>query len=248
MTLAYDGAPFAGFARQPGQLTVQGSLEQALATLFHREVLTTCAGRTDAGVHGVGQVVSFDLELSELASRSLSSLTRSCNALTADGIVVRRADLHPFGFSARFDAKSRTYRYFIATSPTPPVFLSRFAWHVPAPLDVSAMARAADLLLGERDFKSFCRAASAKDAPTRRNLQSIRFATDELFGEKVLITTLTASGFLHGMVRALMGTLVLVGRGKRPPEWVVEVLEARDRRSAGENAPAHGLFLWEVRY
>lgn len=248
LKVAYDGAPFSGFARQPGQSTVQGALESALATLFSREVATTCAGRTDAGVHAVGQVVSFPAPLGELASRPLSTLVRSINALTPDEIVVRSADLHPSEFSARFDARSRTYRYLIATATTPPVFLSRFAWHQPGSLDMAAMRKAVDPLIGEHDFTSFCRAASAKGAPCCRDLQMISFSNAEMLGEELLTITVTASSFLHGMVRALVGTLVQVGRGKRPPEWTAEVLAARDRRAAGENAPAHGLFLWEVRY
>ena len=148
-TVAYDGAPFAGFAKQPGQLTVQGELEQALSLLFRRPVDVVCAGRTDAGVH---------------------------------------------------------------------------------------------------DFKSFCLAASAVGKPTCRNVEEISIASEEILGEPHRVITVRGNAFLHSMVRTIVGTLVMVGRGQRDPDWVAEVLAARDRQAAGENAPARGLIFWSVGY
>ena len=127
-TVAYDGASFSGFAKQPGQLTVQGELEQALDLLFRRPVGVVCAGRTDAGVHARGQVVSFDIDECELRGRTPYNLRRSLNALTCEGIVVRAVEERPRGFSARFDAQWREYKYFLATGDTPPVFTDRTAW------------------------------------------------------------------------------------------------------------------------
>ena len=129
-TVAYDGAPFAGFAKQPGQLTVQGELERALSLLFRRPVDVVCAGRTDAGVHARGQVVSFDIDACELRDRTPYNLRRSLNALTCEGIVVRAVEERPRGFSARFDAQWREYKYFLATGDTPPVFTDRTAWYL----------------------------------------------------------------------------------------------------------------------
>lgn len=248
MTVSYKGAAFCGFARQPGQLTVQGELDAALALLFRREVPTTCAGRTDAGVHARGQVVSFDVGEGELRGRTPHSLRRSLNALTHDDIVVRSVDERLRGFSARFDAVSREYRYHICTDEVPPVFMRDFAWHMPHELDVSAMERAAGYLVGEHDFKSFCMAASAIGKPTCRNVSEISFSRECVMGEDVLVIKVVGNAFLHSMVRTIVGTLVMVGRHQRSPEWVREVLAARDRTAAGENAPACGLVFWRVSY
>lgn len=247
-TVAYDGAPFAGFAKQPGQRTVQGELEEALALLFRRPVDVVCAGRTDAGVHARGQVVSFEVDGDELRGRSLHNLRRSLNALTGEGIVVRSVDERPRGFSARFDAQWREYRYFLATGDTPPVFTERTAWYVGPNLDIAAMERGAAHLIGEHDFKSFCMAASAVGRPTCRHVSEISIAAEEIMGEPHRVITVRGNAFLHSMVRTIVGTLVMVGRGQRTPDWVADVLAARDRQAAGENAPAKGLVFWSVAY
>ncbi len=247
-TVSYNGAPFSGFARQPGQLTVQGELEHALQLLFRREVETVCAGRTDAGVHALGQVVSFEAEESELDGRSPSSIVRSMNALTHDNISVLEMVERREGFSARFDAVSREYRYFICTRETAPVFMDCFSWHLPHKLNVEAMREASQYLLGEHDFKSFCLAVSAVGKPTCRNVQEISFFEETIMDEPMLVIKVIGNAFLHSMVRTIVGTLVMVGHGKRSPEWVKEVLEALDRKAAGENAPAKGLVFWHVDY
>ena len=257
MKVAYRGAVFAGFARQPDQLTVQGELEHALQTVLRRPVETTCAGRTDAGVHARGQVVSFDItedELRELDERDagsgrvrFASLRRSLNAITHEDITVREAWQAADGFSARFDATAREYRYFLATDEVPPVFMRDFSWHV-GPVDVDAMHRASRCLIGEQDFKSFCRASSAIDKPTCRNLMEVSFEHQDVAGEGMLVVRVVGSSFLHSMVRTIVGTLVDVGRGRRPESWVAEALAACDRTAAGECAPAQGLVFWEVSY
>lgn len=246
--LAYDGAPFAGFARQPGQCTVQGELEHALRLIFRREVETVCAGRTDTGVHALGQVVSFQLESGEMEARGQRAFLRSMNALTHEGIAVRAVSERPAGFSARFDAKAREYRYFICQQEAPPVFTAATSWHIAQPLDVPAMQRAAAHLIGERDFKSFCLAASAEGKPTCRNVREISFSEERIMGERMLVVKVIGNAFLHSMVRALVGSFALVGRGKREPDWMAEVLAACDRCAAGENAPGRGLVLWHVEY
>lgn len=260
LKVAYRGAAFSGFARQPEQLTVQGELERALEMLLRRPVETTCAGRTDAGVHARGQVVSFDVLESELREQDardagrrerFASFRRSLNAITHDDIAVRAVWQAAPGFSARFDATAREYRYFLATGAVPPVFMRDFSWHVPGAaegLDVEAMERASRCLIGERDFKSFCRASSAEGKPTCRNLMEVSFSSDELFGEELLVMRVVGSSFLHSMVRTIVGTLVDVGRHRRPEEWVAEALAACDRTAAGECAPACGLVFWDVRY
>ncbi len=248
LTVSYNGAPFSGFARQPGQLTVQGDIEQALALLFRRPIETTCAGRTDAGVHALGQVMSFDVDDRDLRGRSLPSLRRSLNALTHDAITVREVEPKPLGFSARFDAQAREYHYYLCVDSTSPIFMKDFSWFVPGGLDVLAMEAGARHLIGEHDFKSFCLAASAEGKPTHRNVREISFHPETIMGENILAIKVVGNAFLHSMVRTIVGTLVMVGKGQRDPQWVQDVLRARDRQAAGENAPAQGLVFWRVLY
>lgn len=247
LIVAYNGSSFSGFAKQPGQSTVQGEIEHALSLIFRRDVSTICAGRTDSGVHAVGQVVSFDVECAELEQRSEVNLLRSLNALTAEGITIKQMDRKPFGFSARFDAKARRYRYFFSTSVTPPMFMNDFSWHI-GPLDVEAMQAGADYLIGEHDFKSFCLAKSAIDKPTCRYIAEISFEKMNVFEDEILAMSIEGNAFLHSMVRTIAGSLVAIGKGKRASSWMSEVLNAQDRRAAGECAPAKGLVFWEVAY
>lgn len=252
LIVAYDGAPFAGFAFQDGLDTVQGELEQALSMLFSRPANTACAGRTDTGVHARGQVVSLPLTSEEALSldpRSLGRLLRSLNSLTCHGISVRELLLKPARFSARFDAVSREYRYRIVTGPVPPLFLEPWAWWIKgSPLDAEAMREAAAPLIGEHDFKSFCVARSAEGRPTSRYLMSVDVTEEEVLGEHCLTIRVVGNAFLHSMVRTLVGTLVEVGTGRRSPAWMAEVLSARSRCAAGPTAPARGLTFWSVSY
>ena len=248
LTVSYNGAPFSGFARQPGQLTVQGELEQALSLVFRRPMEVVCSGRTDAGVHALGQVVSFDVANDELEGRNLYSLRRSLNALTHEDITVREVEERQPGFSARFDAQWREYHYHVCLDDVPPLFMRDFSWYVHGQLDIDAMREAAAHLVGEHDFKSFCMAASAVGKPTCRNVHEISLSREMIMGEGILAIKVVGNAFLHSMVRTIVGTLVMVGRGQRKPEWVREVLEARNRTAAGENAPAAGLVFWRVQY
>ena len=248
LTVSYNGAPFSGFARQPGQLTVQGELEQALSLVFRRPMEVVCSGRTDAGVHALGQVVSFDVANDELEGRNLYSLRRSLNALTHEDITVREVEERQPGFSARFDAQWREYHYHVCLDEVPPLFMRDFSWYVHGQLDIDAMREAAAYLVGEHDFKSFCMAASAVGKPTCRNVHEISLSREMIMGEDILTIKVVGNAFLHSMVRTIVGTLVMVGRGQRKPEWVREVLEARNRTAAGENAPAAGLVFWRVQY
>lgn len=248
LTVSYNGAPFSGFARQPGQLTVQGELEQALSLIFRRPMEVVCSGRTDAGVHALGQVVSFDVTNDELEGRNLYSLRRSLNALTHEDITVREVEERQPGFSARFDAQWREYHYHVCLDEVPPLFMRDFSWYVHGQLDIDAMREAAAYLVGEHDFKSFCMAASAVGKPTCRNVHEISLSREMIMGEDILTIKVVGNAFLHSMVRTIVGTLVMVGRGQRKPEWVREVLEARNRTAAGENAPAAGLVFWRVQY
>ena len=245
LTVAYDGSGFAGFARQPNQTTVQGRLESALAVALRRDVETVGAGRTDAGVHALGQVVSFEAEESEV---ECSVLLRSLNALVGEGIVVTGIHRMPTDFSARHSALAREYRYRIATGAVPPLFVAPYSWWVREPLDLDAMREAAAMLIGEHDFTSFCVAASAVGKPTSRRLEEIVLEAETALGEDLLVIRVTGNAFLHSMVRVIAGSLVEVGAGRRPPSWMGEALAARDRAAAGPTAPASGLTLWRVVY
>lgn len=256
MTLAYNGEPFAGFARQVEShvKTIQGELEQALSLLYRREVRTTCAGRTDAGVHARGQVVSFDLSEEEFAAKSLRSLQRSMNALVDDAISISDALEKPAGFSARFDAQWREYHYHICTQSARPVLIAPLVWHLGGvSLDIAAMNQAASRLVGEHDFKSFCMAASAHvieadGRSTCRNVMACDVYEEALVGTPVITVRVVGNAFLHSMVRTMVGTLVEVGRGKHDASWIDDVLHARNRSAAGQNAPAAGLTFWRVGY
>ncbi|MCL2680254.1 MAG: tRNA pseudouridine(38-40) synthase TruA [Coriobacteriia bacterium] len=256
LTLAYKGAGFSGFARQndPAVRTIQEELEQALAVALRLDTppQTVCAGRTDAGVHAAAQVVSFDLPLL-LDTRQCNQLLRSLNALTCAEISIAGLRRAAPGFSARFDALSRSYCYRIFNQVQPPIFTADFAWHVARPLDVQQMRLAADQLLGEHDFASFCSALAAKQAAdegksTRRTLTQIDIATQQCLGEEVLAITVTGNAFLHSMVRIIVGTLQEVGAGKRAASEIPAILAARDRSAAGLTAAACGLTLQRVEY
>ncbi len=250
MKVSYDGGSYAGFARQPSLVTIQGELENALAIIFRRFVPVTCAGRTDAGVHACGQAITFDVTASEFSGRRLSRLMHSVNALIPETIRITSCDERPFGFSARFDALSREYRYRLFLGDNPPLFLRNYAWWCASikELDIPAMQEAARFLIGEHDFKSFCRAISSADQPTRRFVEEIEIFWETQMNEQHLVIRVVGNAFLHSMVRTIVGTLVEVGRHHHQPSWVGDVLEACDRTAAGPTASACGLTLWRVDY
>lgn len=245
--LGYRGTDFAGFAEQPSVRTVAGELRRALETTLRRPCELTCAGRTDAGVHAIAQYVSLPVSEAELALPG-SRLMRSLCALTPDDLSVQALYRAPAGFSARFDALSRSYRYRIAASQARPVLAWDHSWWYRGELDASAMARAARPLLGEHDFKSFCKATSAEGKPTCRYVGSLDVTRIAEAGEELVVIDITGNAFLHNMVRTIAGSLVEVGRGHRPEGWLADVLEARDRAAAGPCAPAKGLTFVGVEY
>ncbi|MDP2181241.1 MAG: tRNA pseudouridine(38-40) synthase TruA [Actinomycetota bacterium] len=246
ITVSYDGARFAGFARQPGLDTVQGRIETALRTVLRCDIEIVGAGRTDAGVHALGQVVSFDVPSDHEVDTH--ALARSLNALAGPDVVVREVREADPGFSARFDAVSREYRYRIVPGPVPPLFLRDLAWWPKVPLELRAMRRAADALVGEHDFRSFCATESAEGKRTVRHVELVEVLPAEELGEHCVVVRVVGNAFLHSMVRVMVGTLVEVGAGRSEEGWVAEVLSARDRVAAGPTAPAHGLTLWHVDY
>jgi tRNA pseudouridine38-40 synthase len=245
LTVAYDGAAFHGFARQPGLETVQGRLEEALGVILHREVVTVGAGRTDAGVHALGQVASFPAAPGDPGG---DALRRSLTALVAPYLAVREVRRAPLGFSARHDAVSREYRYLLVPGPVPPVALRGRAWWTKGTLDVGAMRDGAAHLLGEHDFRSFCVTSSAEGKRTVRNVALLEIAPSCELGEECVEIRIAGRSFLHSMVRIIAGSLTQVGKGRRDPAWIADALAARDRSAAGITAPPHGLTLWRVDY
>ncbi len=240
LVVAYDGSGFRGFAAQLGQRTVAGVLGAALAKVLQGEVDLACAGRTDAGVHAWGQVVSFPVPRTMDPARLQTSL----NGMLGPEIVVRAAELMPAGFDARHSARWRAYRYTIVNRPVADPFRAHHAWHVPAPLDLRALRLAADPFVGEHDFVSFCRKAPAGKTTVRRVIASEWLD----LGDGILRYDIRASAFCWRMVRSIVGTQVDVGLGKRRPGDMLTVLRAADRAAAGTMAPPHGLCLWEVGY
>jgi tRNA pseudouridine38-40 synthase len=241
LDVAYLGTGFHGFAAQPGVKTVAGALIAALERNLRHTVELTCAGRTDAGVHAWGQVVTF----SARADADLVALQRSLNKALAPRIVVRAAAAVPSGFDARRSATGRRYRYTVLNRPVPDPFHAGTAWHVAAPLDIRAMQLACDPLYGSHDFSSFCRRPPAEGASLVR---LVRFADWADLGQGVLRFEIEASSFCQQMVRALVGTMVDMGRGRRRAGDMSTILRARRRDAAGTLAPAHGLCLWAVSY
>lgn len=245
--VGYRGGGFSGFAEQESQRTVAGELRRALETLLRRPVDMTCAGRTDAGVHAQGQYVSVPVSKDEL-ELSPERLQRALTALVPDDVSIRGIYRAGAGFSARFDAIGRDYRYRIATGPVRPVLAYDHAWWFAGELDVDAMTEAARPLVGEHDFRSFAKASSVVGKRTWRHLDRVEVARTVEANEPLTVIDVSGNAFLHNMVRTIVGTLVEVGRGRREPSWVAQVLEACDRRAAGQCAPAQGLTFVQARY
>jgi tRNA pseudouridine38-40 synthase len=239
LTIAYDGTDFAGWQMQAGQRTVQGALEDALAPIDGERVVVHSAGRTDAGVHAAGQVISFALK----SSIACDALVRAINVRLPQDVRVMQAEVAAEGFNARFDALHKTYHYVIFTGAVVPPPIRHFVWHVPQSLDVSAMNDAAAVLLGEHDFAAF-QAAGGDVITTRREiLASVVTAADDRLTYEV-----TGTGFLRHMVRNIVGTLVDIGRGRMPASEMIRILQSRDRAEASATAPPQGLTLWRVDY
>ncbi|GAB4175099.1 MAG: tRNA pseudouridine(38-40) synthase TruA [Wenzhouxiangellaceae bacterium] len=239
MAVEYRGTGFFGFQRQHQSPTIQACLEQALSSVADAPVVVHCAGRTDTGVHALGQVVHFDSD----AERPARGWVLGCNSQLPEGISVHWARIASEDFHARFDASMRMYRYRILNRWTRPGLLAgRVAW-IRRPLDAGAMHEAAQALLGEHDFSSF-RAPGCQARHPVRTIHAIDVRRD---GEEVRIEV-RANAFLYHMVRSIAGTLIAVGDGSRPAGWVCEVLAARQRALAGVTAPAEGLYFIGVHY
>ncbi|MBI3247020.1 MAG: tRNA pseudouridine(38-40) synthase TruA [Deltaproteobacteria bacterium] len=239
LTIEYDGTQYNGWQLQQNAPTVQGAVEAALARLFSTPVRVRVAGRTDTGVHASGQVVTF----TPVKSLEPQRLQHSLNAILPTDIAVKQVEEVPDAFNPRRDARSRQYRYRIWNAPWRSPLWARYSWHLPYPLQVEEMNRAAALLIGDHDFSSFKGSDSVERRPQRTMLSS-RVQHEEEF----VLYDVEARSFLRHMVRNIVGTLVDVGRGALSVEEFARIFAARDRRQAGLNAPPQGLCLVEVKY
>ena len=242
LTVAYDGTAYAGWQIQPSNPTIQGTLMDAWQAITGEVVTLTASGRTDAGVHALGQVVGL-ATASELACERLR---QGLNAKLPEDIVVTEVTSAPPGFHATHDALRKMYRYQIHNSRVRPLIDRRYRWHLPQELDVAAMREAGAILVGRHDFACFETTGSERSS-TVRTLTKVEVGQGGTAGELIDIDV-EGDGFLYNMVRGIVGTLYEVGRGAREPSWVAEVLAGRDRKKAGPNAPAHGLVLMRVDY
>ena len=257
VVVSYDGTDFAGFQRQRNARSVQQVLEEALATIEGREVTLAGAGRTDSGAHATGQVVSFSLDNPISPPDLKHALNFALNVAGAFDVRVLSVGDAPSNFNARFAARGKLYRYRIANTDIMSPFERRFAWHVPRPLDLGEMAAAAAAIVGEHDFAAF-QSAGATVRTTVRTIWSAEWTAMRMEPtdsgqrldppERMLVFDVSGSGFLKYMVRAIVGTLVEIGAGRRSAASMQELLDRRARAGAGPTAPAHGLCLMRVDY
>ena len=239
LILEYEGTMYHGWQVQPGLPTIQGVLQEILFRIAGAPVQVTGAGRTDAGVHALGQVASFSADL----RLDPPTLRRALNASLPRDIVVCQAEEAPLDFDARRSARCKAYRYTILRRDYPSAWMGRHTLYVSGPLDADAMAEAARAVVGTHDFSAFRAATCAAKSPVRSVMDASWRVAGDLYQFEI-----TANAFLQHMVRILVGTFLDVGRGKRAPTDVADVLASRNRRCAGKTAPPHGLCLVEVQY
>jgi tRNA pseudouridine38-40 synthase len=245
LIVSYDGSEFAGWQVQPDAATVQGTLASAIGRITGEKVLPQGSGRTDAGVHALAQVATFVTE----SSVPTPNFVKALNDLLPPSVRVLEVEEAPADFHARKSARAKTYRYRIYRTSVCPPFLARYVWHYPFPLNESAMERAAKFVVGEHDFTSFAAVdpeRGSEDWPAS-NARFIFSSTWEREGDELLYTV-KGNGFLHHMVRNLLGTFILVGKGTLRSEDLDRIIAARNRSAAGATAPASGLYLVSVEY
>jgi len=240
ITIAYDGTRYYGWQIQRETPTVQQVLRDTISMVLNRPVSVHGSGRTDAGVHALGQVANFRTD----NPMDVEALRTALNRLIPADIVIRDIAEADFSFHARVSAQSRTYWYLIWNCPQRSAFLQRYAWHIPLPLDIAAMKQAAACLTGMHDFASF-QGADKENGHAVRDVTSVHFKKTR---EHLMIFSITGSAFVKHMVRNIVGTLVDVGKGKLSPDDFRTILQQKDRTLAGMTAPPQGLFLKKVRY
>jgi tRNA pseudouridine38-40 synthase len=239
LTICYDGFDYSGWQSQPGKKTIQQTLNEAIGSLLGCKINVTGASRTDAGVSALGQVALFQID----SPIPTENLARAITDRLPPDIAVTEAVEVPNGFDVIGDVKNKLYRYTIYTGQHKPVLQIRHCWHLSAVLNIGAMAEAAKMLVGKKDFKSFVSAAN-----NRENSVRTIFSCGVVAENDWMHVDIEGDGFLYNMVRNIVGTLVEIGRGKWKPEKIIEILDAKDRRAAGPIAPAAGLCLMWIKY
>jgi len=243
LILAYDGSEFCGWQVQPDALSVQGALASAIGRITGEKVLSQGSGRTDAGVHALAQVATFQTD----SVIPAANLVVALNDILPASIRLTEASEAPADFHARKSARAKTYRYRMYRAAICPPFLARYVWHYPYPLDFDAMAEAAPLIEGEHDFTSFAAVDQEKGAPVISNVRTVFSSSWRRDGDEFAYEV-CGNGFLHHMVRNLVGTFLLVGKKTLKPSDIGAILEARNRADAGATAPPNGLYLLSVEY
>ncbi|RLC01842.1 MAG: tRNA pseudouridine(38-40) synthase TruA [Deltaproteobacteria bacterium] len=240
LVVEYDGTAYHGWQRQKADRTIQGEIEKALATMTGKSVSLAGSGRTDAGVHAIGQTASFNSD----AGLSPDIYFKGLNSLLPDDILIRVCESVDPAFHARYNARSKIYQYRILNRDMPSIMERHYVWHIRRQLNIEAMQKAVSYLVGEHDFKAFEGTGSPRTSTVRH---VIRAGIRETKGDQILFD-IEADGFLRYMVRNIVGTLVDVGKGRIPGEDVNRIFLSRDRNQAGATAPAKGLFLMKVNY
>jgi len=240
LLIEYDGTNYLGWQIQPKGPTVQGMIEEKLSLLAGEKIHLVGSGRTDAGTHAFGQVANFRTQ----SKMEVESIQRALNSLLPSDMVIRKAEEMDERFNARREARSKVYEYRILNRPLRSAFHLGYAWHIPQRLDLDSMERAVRSLLGEHDFSSF----RSVGTPTRTAVRKVIRAEWKRGRDGLIRFEIEANGFLKQMVRAIVGTLIEVGRGKIGIEEFQRIVDSKDRKMAGPTAPAHGLFLKEVKY
>lgn len=238
--IEYDGTAYHGWQRQARDRTIQGEIEIALMQMTENKTALAGSGRTDAGVHAFGQVASFRCD----TSISAEAFQKGLNSLLSDDIVIKACEAVPEAFHARYDVKSKTYHYRILNRKLPAAIFRQYAWHIRKALDIEAMKQALFYIIGDHDFKAF----EGSGSPRNNTVRRVMNATLEKTMDGILVIKIEGDGFLRFMVRNIVGTLVDVGLNKITPHDFNRILVSKDRNLAGITAPAHGLFLMEVKY
>ena len=239
LTIEYDGKPYNGWQKQPNKPNIQGEIERAIYNITKEEVDLIGSGRTDAGVHALGQVANFKTN----SNITIEKLSLAINSQLKNSIIIKKAEEVDERFHSRYNAKHKTYRYIINNSPCGTAIYRNLEYCFPIKLDVDKMQEAAKYFEGEHDFKAF----KSSGTSAKNSVRTIYNANVKKEGEKIIIE-LTGNGFLYNMVRIISGTLLDVGLNKIKPEDIKNIINEKDRKKAGKTLPAHGLYLVEVKY
>ena len=239
LTIEYDGKPYNGWQKQPNKPNIQGEIERAIYNITKEEVDLIGSGRTDAGVHALGQVANFKTN----SNIPIEKLALAINSQLKNSIIIKKAEEVDERFHSRYNAKHKTYRYIINNSPCGTAIYRNLEYCFPIKLDVDKMQEAAKYFEGEHDFKAF----KSSGTSAKNSVRTIYNANVKKEGEKIIIE-LTGNGFLYNMVRIISGTLLDVGLNKIKPEDIKNIINEKDRKKAGKTLPAHGLYLVEVKY